>query len=75
MKSRYLPCGREGILSYIDHGLLEDITGLLRQAFTNELVVGFDLWYIASVARDHGTLSGLRTLQAINRYRPKFHLP
>ena len=65
MKNGYLPSGREGVLSYIDHFLLKDIAGLFRKAFANELVVGLDLGHITSVTRNHCALTRLRTLQAI----------
>ena len=65
MKTGYLPSGREGVVSYIDHFLLKDIAGLFCKAFANELVVGLDLGHIAGVARNHCALTRLRTLQAM----------
>ena len=65
MKTGYLPGGREGVLSYIDHFLLENIAGLFCKSFANELVVRLDLRHIAGVARNHSALTRLGTLQAI----------
>ena len=52
----YLPCGREVVLWDIEDLWLEDLSCLLGNPLSQEVVVHLDTWDVAAVAWDDGSL-------------------
>lgn len=68
--SKDLPSRGEHVLWLIDHLLLKDITGLLRHALADELVINLYTGNVPGVAWDHTALTSGRNL----RYKRQLEL-